>query len=197
LYIIPGSSDYRIEISPAADRDLQKLADHIRRQEFDRLAAAIDKLAADPRPHGVRKIADRIRLNMPQLESSGRIYDTWQPLTITAKYLEDNEWLEYAAQQIEMASREHVAGHGYEPDEATIYALQSVFADILLPQQSAKISTIKDRLLEEFGIKMKNYQVEQICIDFGFKVTKPHGYPTVQPDKELLAKLLENIHSEE
>lgn len=35
---------------------MQKLGSHIRRQEFDGLAAAIDKLAADPRPHGVRKI---------------------------------------------------------------------------------------------------------------------------------------------
>ncbi len=53
---MPESSAYHIEISPAADRDLQKLGAHIRREEFDRLSAAIDKLAEDPRPHGVRKI---------------------------------------------------------------------------------------------------------------------------------------------
>ena len=50
------SQSYRIEVAPAADRDLQKLQDRIRRQDFDRLSNAIDKLAMEPRPHGVRKI---------------------------------------------------------------------------------------------------------------------------------------------
>jgi len=47
---------YRIEVSPAADRDFQKLRDRIRLQDFDRLSSAIAALAAEPRPHGVRKI---------------------------------------------------------------------------------------------------------------------------------------------
>lgn len=53
---MPESSAYRIEVSPATDRDLQKLQDRIRKQDFDRLSKAIDKLAVEPRPHGVRKI---------------------------------------------------------------------------------------------------------------------------------------------
>lgn len=47
---------YRIEVSPSADRDLQKLKGRILRQDFERLASYIDKLASDPRPNGVRKI---------------------------------------------------------------------------------------------------------------------------------------------
>ena len=47
---------YRIEVSPAADRDLQKLRDRIRLQDFERLSSAIAALAAEPCPHGVRKI---------------------------------------------------------------------------------------------------------------------------------------------
>ena len=47
---------YRIEISPAADRDLQKLKGRIRRLDFERLRDAVGSLAEEPRPHGVRKI---------------------------------------------------------------------------------------------------------------------------------------------
>ncbi len=50
------SQTYRIEVAPAADRDLQKLQDRIRRQDFDRLSNAINKLSMEPRPNGVRKI---------------------------------------------------------------------------------------------------------------------------------------------
>lgn len=53
---MPDSPNYRIEVAPAADRDLQKLQDRVRRQDFTRLSNAIDKLVIKPRPHGVRKI---------------------------------------------------------------------------------------------------------------------------------------------
>lgn len=47
---------YRIEVSPAADRDLEKLKKRIQRADFERLRAAIRGLAENPRPPGVRKI---------------------------------------------------------------------------------------------------------------------------------------------
>ena len=47
---------YRIEVAPAADRDLEKLKGRIRRQDFERLRAAVNGLAEEPRPQGVRKI---------------------------------------------------------------------------------------------------------------------------------------------
>lgn len=47
---------YRIEVSPAADRDLDRLKKRIQRLDFERLRTAIGNLADDPRPHGVRKI---------------------------------------------------------------------------------------------------------------------------------------------
>ena len=47
---------YRLEVSPAADRDLERLKQRIRRQDFERLRIAIRGLASEPRPHGVRKI---------------------------------------------------------------------------------------------------------------------------------------------
>ena len=47
---------YRLEVSPAADRDLGRLKDRIRKQDFERMRDALRGLAGDPRPHGVRKI---------------------------------------------------------------------------------------------------------------------------------------------
>lgn len=47
---------YRLEVSPAADRDLDRLKQRIQRHEFKRLRIAIRGLADEPRPHRVRKI---------------------------------------------------------------------------------------------------------------------------------------------
>ncbi|MFW6102484.1 MAG: type II toxin-antitoxin system RelE family toxin [Chloroflexota bacterium] len=47
---------YRLEVSPAADRDLAKLKGRIRRQDFERLRDAVRSLAEEPRPQNVRKI---------------------------------------------------------------------------------------------------------------------------------------------
>jgi archaellum biogenesis protein FlaJ (TadC family) len=40
---MPKSPNYRIEVSPAADHDIQKLKERILKQDFDRLANAVDK----------------------------------------------------------------------------------------------------------------------------------------------------------
>ena len=47
---------YRLEVSPAADRDLEKLKGRIRRQDFERLRDIVRSLAGEPRSQGVRKI---------------------------------------------------------------------------------------------------------------------------------------------
>jgi len=47
---------YRLEVSPAADRELEKLKGRIRRQDFERLRDAVRGLANEPRPQGGRKI---------------------------------------------------------------------------------------------------------------------------------------------
>ncbi len=44
---------YRVEISPAAERELRRLPSNIR----GRLENAIYSLEIEPRPHGVRKLA--------------------------------------------------------------------------------------------------------------------------------------------
>ena len=47
---------YRLEVSSAADRDLEKLKQQIQRHNLERLRTAIRSLADNPRPPGVRRI---------------------------------------------------------------------------------------------------------------------------------------------
>jgi len=47
---------YRLEVSPAAERDLERLKRRIQRHNLERMRTAIRSLADNPRPRGVRKI---------------------------------------------------------------------------------------------------------------------------------------------
>lgn len=47
---------YSIEVTPAADRDLDRLKRSIRRRDFERLRDAVRGLASDPRPPGAAKL---------------------------------------------------------------------------------------------------------------------------------------------
>jgi mRNA interferase RelE/StbE len=47
---------YRIEVAPAAERDIEKLIVRIKRKDFERIRDAITNLTQEPRPQGVRKI---------------------------------------------------------------------------------------------------------------------------------------------
>lgn len=47
---------YRLEVSPAAERDLERLKRRIQRHNLERLRTAIRSLADNSRPRGVRKI---------------------------------------------------------------------------------------------------------------------------------------------
>jgi mRNA interferase RelE/StbE len=46
----------KLVVSPAADRDLERLKKRILRDDFERLRTSIRNLAGEPRPQGVRKI---------------------------------------------------------------------------------------------------------------------------------------------
>ena len=67
----------RIELTPAADRDLEKLKGRIRRHDFERLRDAIGGLAEEPRPHGVRKIKGAERAYRIRVGSYRVVYDVY------------------------------------------------------------------------------------------------------------------------
>jgi mRNA interferase RelE/StbE len=74
---VPGQSVYRVEISPAADRDLEKLKSRIRMQDFERLRNAVRSLAEEPRPQGVRKIRGAEKAYRIRVGNYRVVYDVY------------------------------------------------------------------------------------------------------------------------
>lgn len=68
---------YRLEVSPAADRDLDRLKQRIRRQDFEHLRTAIGSLADEPRPRGVRKIKGAERAYRIRVGSYRVVYEIY------------------------------------------------------------------------------------------------------------------------
>ena len=68
---------YRLEVSPTADRDLEKLKGRIIRQDFERLRDAVRGLAEEPRPHGVRKIKGEERTYRIRVGSYRVVYEVY------------------------------------------------------------------------------------------------------------------------
>ena len=68
---------YRLEVSPAADRDLDKLKRRIQRHNFERLRVAIRDLADEPRPQGVRKIRGAERAYRIRVGSYRVVYEVY------------------------------------------------------------------------------------------------------------------------
>ncbi|MFA7352967.1 MAG: type II toxin-antitoxin system RelE/ParE family toxin [Dehalococcoidales bacterium] len=69
---------YRIEISPSAGRDLDKLKGRINRRDFEQLRESLNGLAQQPRPQGVRKIKgleDAYRIRVGSFRIVYDIYD--------------------------------------------------------------------------------------------------------------------------
>ncbi len=68
---------YRIEVSPAADRDLERLKKRIQRHDFERLRVAVSGLAEEPRPPGVRKIRGAERAYRIRVGDYRVVYDVY------------------------------------------------------------------------------------------------------------------------
>jgi len=69
---------YRLEVSPAADRDLERLKGQIQRQDFERLRVAISGLADEPPPHGVRKIKGAERAYRIRVGNYPVVYEIYE-----------------------------------------------------------------------------------------------------------------------
>ena len=67
----------RLEVSPAADRDIERLKGRIRRQDFERLRVAIRSLANEPRPRGVRKIKGAEKAYRVRVGSYRVVYEVY------------------------------------------------------------------------------------------------------------------------
>ena len=69
---------YRIELTRAAERDLDALPNHI----FRRIDAHIRALAKTPRPHGVEKLAGRANRYRIRVSAYRVIYEIHDPVLV-------------------------------------------------------------------------------------------------------------------
>jgi mRNA interferase RelE/StbE len=68
---------FRIEVSPAVVRELDKLKRRIRRQDFERLRTAIRNLDDEPHPQGVRFIKGAERAYRIRVGSYRVVYEVY------------------------------------------------------------------------------------------------------------------------
>ena len=68
---------HRPVVSPAADRDLEKLKGRITRRDFERLRDAVRNLAKKPRPQGVRKIKGADNVYRIRVGNYRVVYDVY------------------------------------------------------------------------------------------------------------------------
>jgi hypothetical protein len=147
----------------------------------------------------IMKIADGASLT---LKSSHRIKDNWLPLQSIAASLKDEEWLEFSEKQIEKDTLAMMASQDFEPEEAVLAALKEQMLDTaggISAASDVQISALKDILKQHYDLKLKVFQIKEICSGLGFKVVTTANYPTVKANIELLDKLLaeKEVKSEE
>ncbi|MFC2006014.1 hypothetical protein ACFLVG_03540 [Chloroflexota bacterium] len=127
------------------------------------------------------------------LTSSERIKDNWLPLQAIATSLEDREWLEFSEKQIKKDIQAMMASQDFEPEEAILSALKEQMLDTaggICVATDVSISELKGVLKYHYDLKLKSFQIKEICSGLGFKVVTTSNYPKVRANKELLEKLL-------
>jgi hypothetical protein len=138
-----------------------------------------------------RKIAHEVKLNR---DSSERISNNWMPLQSVAKYLGDDEWLEYSQAEIERSTKALMGSQKYEPEQALLMVLRHTMITIVggknIEINDVQLSEIRNELKTEFDLHFKNHQIEEMCRALGFKIKIHSGYPRVKCDHELLEKQL-------
>ena len=68
---------YSIEVTPAADCDLDRLKERIQRRDFERLRVAIRGLASEPRPQGAIKLRGAERAYRIRVGPYRIVYDVY------------------------------------------------------------------------------------------------------------------------
>ena len=110
-----------------------------------------------------------------------RVTDTRAPLCVVAKFLGDEEWLEYSYEQQQAALANLTVGQDEEPSQVTFSAVLSLALDpdnlgtpLGDPADRVKISDLKRRLSDE-GAGGTSWQVGQTLRDMGFETRKTGG----------------------
>lgn len=149
------------------------------------------KPVSDEEVKAIADIAEKVDLTLDL--TSERVADTWRPLILVAKAVGDYDWIEYAKGEMELDEKALLAGQGYEPEQAMLLTLQNLMITDSGVPMDVQIKDVKRELQDNFDVRLKIYQIDQMASNLGFTVTKPSGYPVIKANKELLNKLLKDV----
>lgn len=114
---------------------------------------------------------------------AGRVTDVWRPLLLVAQTARDRNWLEWAWNEMELASRELGDGHSYEPQSVILAKLIEVLSEDTSTgspkignMRRIKIDSEIVKPLQKGSLPYTNpWQVRQILNNLGFEVQRLGG----------------------
>lgn len=135
---------------------------------------------------GLRKVWDRAKHKMSEVELIGRAGDVWRPLFAVALFCDDKEWLEYAREELEKANQRLKMGQEFEPDQMVVHALIAASGEEYC--RLVSLTEIRDHLRKEYNWQPSASAVAHMARDMGFAVKTSHGIQKVVVDKVVLTK---------
>lgn len=123
-------------------------------------------------------------------EASGRVMDTWKPLLSLGASIGLEEWVNGTKEEIEREVKSFRSNQGYEPRLAIVAALDNLTWDDDNQRRSAlaniRLSEVSKFIAEEFAVRLKPCQVEEVVTGIGLETGRTHGIKTVKPNMPLL-----------
>ncbi|MFC2045595.1 hypothetical protein ACFLUH_02845 [Chloroflexota bacterium] len=142
----------------------------------------------------IKEIAEQIKKQMPKVQTSDRVSDTWKPLTMVATFLNDTEWLEYEGQEMIKATRSLAMGDQYEPEDILLKAVIAC-SDIEF-KKNIKLVNLKRTVREHFDLKWSSQRIHAMLGDLGFQFKFYAGYDWLEFNYELLRRQAEERNIE-
>jgi hypothetical protein len=139
----------------------------------------------------LEEIAKMTHINNADLEeASGRVMDTWKPLLTLGASIGLQDWVNGTNQEIEREVRSFRSKQGYESRLAVVAALDKLTWDDVSEQRvspaSIRLNEVSKFIAEEFAVRLKPSQVEEVVSGIGLEVGLTHGYKVIKPSMPLL-----------
>ncbi len=129
----------------------------------------------------LQEVFDRLA-NVEQPMDAGRAVQVWRPLLAIAHSFSDEEWTDYAHNNLTSDRAEQDLGRQYEPERAVLSAMEicrNSSNATRLHEHWIKVSDVKRTANAEYEMNLKPQQVGAILHRNGYEVSTIDGYPAV------------------
>jgi len=138
--------------------------------------------------------------------TAGRVVDVWRPLLLIAQATKDGDWLEWAWNEMELASGELHDGQGYEPQALILARVVELLSEEpvsgsrrIKPQmQRIKVDTEMVDYLRKHSLPYTNaWQVSRTLKNLGFEVQRIGGVNYLLPTVKSLILAAQKVGYED